>query len=433
MKSVKSLYVFIILLMSLVYAAHLAVYQFTAETNKVDLSHVYIDHSIFIIAFLVSGFILSLHKHFINTNHLFAEIYENSQKYLWLLILLCFFGGVLNAIDKYLIMQLRPITCIAEIRFAWIDVAAYMGRTPVHGAISFMGNALSSLLFPLVVILSIPLLNPVIIDRKSTVSQILVIISLALIYCGSFASRNLAFAFMAISFATVLLFFCTNPCKIQLRKTLLSSLTILALGLGFVYSISYDRMNCGWDDEGAGRLARNQVYLRAFEDEIPFTLNYASSETNCPICQLGAMYLSHGVANHIMVFNENKIGKNYLLGFVNSNLNKLFPLEEVKVSKYYRGGITMIGAIKHDFNFIGIIVFAPLLAVTLKLILLGLSAVRGSVRTFAFCMLSLYFYSITVSMLFFPVMTMPFKIMCFGFLLFWIFTIFVNWIDIRQR
>jgi len=93
----------------------------------------------------------------------------------------------------------------------------------------------------------------------------------------------------------------------------------------------------------------------------------------------------------------------------------------------------MVGAVKHDFNFFGVIFLATLLAFTLKLILLGSNAVRRPVRTFAFIMIFLYLYSITVSLMFFPVMTMPFSIMCFGFLFFWIFTICAAWIDDRQR
>ena len=383
----------------------------------------------FIIAFLASGFVFGLHKHAITTHHLLTEIYENSRKYLPLLILLCLLGGVLNGIEKYLIVQMRPITCIAEIRFAWIDVAAYMGRSPVHAVISFMGNTLSSLLFPLIAILNISYLSPNITGKRCTIGQYLVVLSLALIYAGSFASRNLAFALMAISFASALLFLYANPCKIQFKKTLLSSLTILALGLGFVLSLSYDRINCGYersyDDNGSVQEKLNKAYLEGYKDEIPMTL---PNDNTSPVLKLVGLYLSHGLANHTMVFGANKIGKNYVLGFAYSKLKWLLPLKSVEVSKYFRGGITMVGAVKHDFNFFGIVVFAALLALILKLILLASNAVRHSVRTFAFVMLFLYLYSITASLMFFPVMTMPFSIMCFGFLFFWIFTI---WIDAR--
>ena len=86
----------------------------------------------------------------------------------------------------------------------------------------------------------------------------------------------------------------------------------------------------------------------------------------------------------------------------------------------------MVGAVKHDYGYLGVLGFGLICAGVLKLILLSFAAATNYIRTFACIMLTLYFYSIAVSVMFFPLMTMPFSIMSFGFLLFWIFNIFVS-------
>ena len=426
----KSLLFFVLLLTGLVYAAHALVIWVLQLTGIGSYDVVVTDHLVFFGVFLISGYVLGLSKHVFTTNLFFPAAYKNAREYLWFLILLCFAGGILNIIDKYLITLMRPIDCLSEIRFAWIEVSAYIKRSPIHSFVSFSGNALSSLLYPLLVILNISFLSANPTHRKCTLGQFVVIIFLILFYCASFGSRNLMFSFMAMSFTVTMLYLYFNTTKHQVVKSCVSTIVTLAIGSIFVFVLTANRVDCGWSDSGQERLERHYVYLKEFEDEIPINLVHSINQnapmSQCSVCLLAGLYLSHGVANHQMVFNDNKIGENYLTGFLQSKLQFLYPFEVIEVTKYFRGGITMVGAVKHDYGYLGVLGFGLICAGVLKLILLSFAAATNYIRTFACIMLTLYFYSIAVSVMFFPLMTMPFSIMSFGFLLFWIFNIFVS-------
>ena len=146
-----------------------------------------------------------------------------------------------------------------------------------------------------------------------------------------------------------------------------------------------NRVDCGWSDSGQERLERHYVYLKEFEDEIPINLVHSINQnapmSQCSVCLLAGLYLSHGVANHQMVFNDNKIGENYLTGFLQSKLQFLYPFEVIEVTKYFRGGITMVGAVKHDYGYLGVLGFGLICAGVLKLILLSFAAATNYIRT----------------------------------------------------
>jgi hypothetical protein len=421
MTTTKSLFRFVLLLISLVYAVHFAIFIGFAEQGSFSISVVLIDHALFIGVFLGSGFLMGLNNNSLDIADVVSKISENSQIYLRVMIFLCILGGILNVVDKYLIAELRPISCISEIRFAWLEVASTDGRSNFHAFLSFFGNALSSLLFPAIVILTINYQNLNLSSRRFNIGEFLVLVFLTVIYCGAFASRNLMFAFMAITFTTTLMFFYFHPNAKQFKKIIKTSMCILFIGMGFVFGLQNDRLNCLSNHDASDR---DTLYINSFADEIPYLIEAPGK--GCVACQLGAIYLSHGIANHSAMFKNDKIGNDYVFGFMASRLGLTSLVSHLKPLKFFHGGVTMVGAIKHDFSYIGIVVLGAICAFILKLILIGLCAVQNFVKIFSFTALIVYFYSISTSMMFFPIMTMPFLIMCFGFLFYCLLYFFEN-------
>ena len=104
------------------------------------------------------------------------------------------------------------------------------------------------------------------------------------------------------------------------------------------------------------------------------------------------------------------------MNFIHANLGSFSPLEKVKHERSFIGGMSMVGSIRHDFGHAGIVVFAMLCSLILVTIAKGLRLEGSYMQIPAIFCLHLLFYSITVSAMFFPLMTMPFRLMVFGLL-----------------
>ena len=168
-----------------------------------------------------------------------------------------------------------------------------------------------------------------------------------------------------------------------MAKTTLSALLI---ALVVCFCVCYHKQSdfCKFESDVETTENRSLNCMQAYEDEIPFQLpNEPKLAEKCPECVIIVLYLSHGVKNHENIFQNNLVGKNYLTNFVVKKLSPILPLKNVEVTKHFTGGLTMVGAIRHDFGRLGIVCAACVLSFLLVMILKGLVVSAPSVNLIA--------------------------------------------------
>jgi len=390
---------------------------------------VFFDHLIFITIFSIGCAVTGVHRLKVDTHSLYQQSLSKLYKYTWHLLALCILGGFFNLIDKYLIIQKYPINCLSQIRFAWISVASE-GRDAYHQVFSYIGNGLSSLLFPSLIILNSHIQASSKKLQMKQFAQVLILTILVVIYSLSFGSRNLMFAFASVTFCGSLLFLVFNPSMQNLIKTLVTSVLILIVSVGFTYFFTKDRIFCVPNHHQIliekngiqGVLDQEALYIDGYRDEVPICMDadglggQTALAKTCAPCALAAIYLNHGLANHRWIFSEELVGKNYILNFLHANLGSMSPFGKVQCERSFVGGMSMVGSVRHDFGYPGIVVFAIICSLILMAIAKGLRLGTSKLQISAIFCLHCFFYSITVSPMFFPIMTMPFKIFIFGLL-----------------
>jgi hypothetical protein len=395
-----------------------------------DSYTVLFDHTIFITVFFASCIILGERYLDTSKNALNGDCLERYFNHIWLLILVCAVGCLFNILDKYWIIKLRSIECLSSIRFAWLEIAD-RGREPVHDIVSLVGNILSSLIFPTTLIIASRFFSYKHRIEKQNYLQLIACVSIVILYCGLFASRNLMFAFSSLCFCSSIVYFLLAPTRQQLLKTVAAAALAFCVSAGFLITLTNDRIFCVSErykkeielGGKAAELKQATNYLKEFENELHFKYNANELSKSCPGCVLGAIYLNHGMSNHEAIFDDDKIGKNYIWSFISSYIENVVEVPDFEYVRNFTGGISAVGAFRHDFGYLGIIFAAIFTAMLVKIISIGLVVSNHSVKLLSVLVFYVFMYSVTTSLMFVPFMTMPFSLMLFGFLFFYVLTL----------
>ena len=240
------------------------------QTFYMEGSEVFLDHSLFLAVFLLASYLAKMHEKKYCAVNGFDNLFSDLVDYVWHIIIVCAFGVALSLWAKYLTVQIRPIVCLSEVRFAWIEVGDEQ-RSILHQVVSFTGNALASLLFPLIAFINYGIQSARIKLTKRTVLQLAAIIVLIVVFSGSFASRNMLFAFATLTFGGAVIALFSNPTKSQMAKTTLSALLIALVACVSVFAITNNRIFCKFEESDVETTENRSLnYVQAYEDEIPF-------------------------------------------------------------------------------------------------------------------------------------------------------------------
>ena len=307
---------------------------------------VLIDHVIFITIFLTFYAILGEHHLDKSKSALNGGVFEKHFSHIWLLILVCAIGSFFNVLDKYWITELRRINCLSSIRFAWLEIAD-QGREPVHSIVSLVGNILSSFLFPTALILVSRFFTHTHKIQMQNYLQLIAFVFLIVIYCGSFASRNLMFAFGSLCFCSSITYVFLEPTRKQFAKAIATGTLIFIVNVGFLIALTNNRIFCISEhyqrsiDLGgrSAEIAHTDRYLSEFESEINFQYEPTPASKACPGCALGAIYLNHGISNHHAIFDDNKVGKNYIWAFLSGYIKNVFDVSDFEYVRNFKRDI----------------------------------------------------------------------------------------------
>lgn len=122
------------------------------------------------------------------------------------LLLVSIFGVALHAWSKYYLTELRPVTCISEIRFAWLEVSRDV--LPIRFRVaSVLGHLLTSFAYLGMLATSFTICRSktlASIPRSEVVQQVIFTL-VGTLYAGFIGSRNAMLAFLAMNLAGLIM------------------------------------------------------------------------------------------------------------------------------------------------------------------------------------------------------------------------------------
>lgn len=330
-------------------------------------------------------------------------------------------GVLCHGYSKYYLTHIRAISCVSEIRFAWLEVSH--DALPLYVQIaSIAGHLLSSLTYFGVFLSCLHLtLPPTPEDRRRRYFFYLCgFILLGAIYAGFMTSRNCMLAYLIVASAGVLLGLAAAPRPWwHAGQAAVKSLTIpLVVFLAFSSFVFSDRMNCNGVDEG---YFRSNCAAFSLNCEAPDAVNPAMRILwhDCETCSSFMLYFNHGIINFSQLYANSERGDPVLLAFLQAALNRL-RLETNASDHHERiygaGGTTLAGAAYHDYGWRGIIACAAVLGLLYGVFISLISASHGR-SMLALSGYLIIFYVIAISSLFVGMNVLPFPFICFSCLL----------------
>lgn len=354
------------------------------------------------------------------------------------LVVFASLGVGLHIWSKYYLTGLHPITCISEIRFAWLAVDRQALPTSVRIG-SVLGHLFTSFAYLGILAASFNISVSAglkSIKRKDLALQLLFTLA-GVLYAGFIGSRNAMLAFLVMSLIGVMLAMGSSAWSERGRPW-----TVLATGLllPFVSSIVFssvifsDRLFCYEPEalvklEGQGLSAKKIAAYHMTGNYREFALipRTSDSESNwretlfadrCSICGSTMVYLNHGIFNLSRVLASEARGDPVLFNFFSSlvkrlGLDAVSPKGEGSKRVYGPGGVSLAGAAYHDFGAIGMVSTAMVLGLLFGQAILWIrfTGIRLMVGVWLF---SCLFYVLLISNMFVGFSVLPFPFIAFG-------------------
>lgn len=355
------------------------------------------------------------------------------------LVLVSGVGVILHVWTKYYLMQLHPITCISEIRFAWMAVDRSV--LPLHIRIgSVLGHLMTSFAYLGIMAASFN------IGRSGSVGSIkrndqilqLFFVIVGVLYAGFIGSRNAMLAFLAMGLVGTLLGSTYPGRPTQLRRQLrvyVAGLLLPAISTVLFSSLIFsDRLFCD-TPEALIKLGGPHVSAQQIA-EFHMTGNYKEFSLvprsddgqpdwrrtlfidKCSICGTTMVYVNHGIFNLSRMMASEARGDPILLKFLGYWLGRLRLIEAPMAGRlekrvYGPGGISLAGAAYHDFGAAGLAITAAVLGglfgASIRMMRANGASTLAGVWLFS-CLL----YVLLISNMFVGFSVLPFPFIAFG-------------------
>lgn len=356
-----------------------------------------------------------------------------------LLLLVSIFGVALHAWSKYYLTELRPISCISEIRFAWLEVSRDVLPIQVRVA-SVLGHLLTSFAYlgMLATSFTIGRSKTLASIPRSEVAHQLIFTLVGAIYAGFIGSRNAMLAFLAMSFAGLIMGMATRDQSSNSDYSLpplVAALLVPTFGMLVFSSVVFsDRLFCRTPDAltspngqhvSAARIAAfhmtgnyREFALRVRAQDEGADWREAVFVDGCPICGPAMVYANHGIFNLSRTIGSEERGTPVLLGHLGSWARR-FGIDmratdgEMVKRVYGPGGLTLAGAAYHDYGLAGVLIMATILGILFGQSILWMQSngIRALIGVWLFCCI---FYMLFISSIFVGFSVLPFPFVAFG-------------------
>ena len=356
------------------------------------------------------------------------------------LVLVSLIGVILHVWAKYYLTELRPISCLSEIRFAWMEVDRR--ALPLHiKAGSVLGHLLTSFAYFGTIIASFN------IGRSRSVGSIrrcdmilqVFFVTVGVLYAGFIGSRNAMLAYLGMGLVGVILGAAVSEHSrtngAQWRVYLAGLLLPVVTAALFSSLIFSDRLFCRMPDAlGAHVSATKIVEFNMTGNYKEFALIPRSGDgrsdesqpdwrwrlfiDECSICGPTMVYVNHGIANLSKMMASEVRGDHILLKFFRSLPERLGLAEALTTGQprervYGPGGISLAGAAYHDFGVIGLVITAAVLGALFGVSIRMMQAYGVGVLVGAW-MFSWLLYVLLISNMFVGFSVLPFPFIVFG-------------------
>ncbi|GEM_PF-3431928 len=297
------------------------------------------------------------------------------------LMLIALTGLCLHIYAKYFLTTIRPVSCLFEIRFAWIEVGH--DGLPIHVRIaSILGHLLTSFAYAGTLLSSWAVVRPPRgASRFRMASYLLGFLTCGVVFSGFIGSRNAMLAFVVTGFFGVLIALSVSRFSWSaLFRAAPVFILPVAIGLAFSSAVFSDRIFCATDAaEGepskAAVAKASNTYMSGFYDEFAIKQKSRQSEKSasvasvlerhCSICAPTFLYINHGVINFAQVMATERRGDHILFRFVEAIASRLgiVELEENPAPSrvFGPGGLPLAGAAFHDYGWQGLVAVAVFL------------------------------------------------------------------------
>jgi hypothetical protein len=361
------------------------------------------------------------------------------------LLLVSLGGAALHVGSKIYLLELRPITCISEIRFVWLEVDRSLLPVYIRAA-SILGHLLTSFAYLGMLSTSYTISQSrsvSAIGRNDVLLQLLFTL-IGAVYAGFIGSKNAMLAFLVMNAIGTMLGMASTGSGL-IRQWRIATVTLavpLVAMIAFSSAIFSDRLFCHAPSElsqlegpglsqpegpglSAGRIAAyhmtgnfREFDLKARSLEDGGRWREALVTDICPVCGPMMVYANHGIFNLSKVFAYEERGDPILFGHIKSWARRIgvdFAATDGGVMKrvYGPGGITLAGAAFHDFGFLGSLAVAAILGTAFGFAILWMQST--GIRSLAgLWLFSSLFYVLLISSLFVGYSVLPFPFVTFG-------------------
>lgn len=360
------------------------------------------------------------------------------------LVLVSLVGVILHIWAKFYLTELRPISCLSEIRFAWMEVDR-QALPPHIKAGSVLGHLLTSFAYFGIMIASFNIGRSRSVGSIRRSDQILqfFFVTVGVLYAGFIGSRNAMLAFLAMGLAGVILGGAfsgySRATGVQWRVFLAGLLLPVITAVLFSSLIFSDRLFCSTPDalrksDGTYVSARKitEYNLTGYYKEFALIPRYGDGRSDagqpdwrwmlfidkCSICGTTMVYVNHGIFNLSRMMASEARGEPILLKFFSSLPERLGLVEALSTRQprervYGPGGISLAGAAYHDFGVTGLVITAAVLGALFGVSIRMMRAYGGGALVGVW-MFSWLLYVLLISNMFVGFSVLPFPFIVFG-------------------
>lgn len=346
-------------------------------------------------------------------NYIYSSEIERLTLILFILLII---GLISHAFAKLSLISFRGINCFSEIRFAWIEVGHHM-QTTIMRITSIIGNLFTSLVYPILFILTIMILMKKKYGREHYLYLGIFILSLFIGFIAAYliGSRNTMLSYLILVFSSIVLCFylkdsIDHTFIIKSLILFLMPLVLLVTATAFIFN---DRMFCAHNSKNLDYSSIEKAYIQSYEDEIPIKI-LESNSSLCVYCEPVIIYLNHGIYNYAYIAHTQRRGDLITISIAKSYLRKIgFNIDVSDTKRVHgSGGIGLIGTVYHDYGYSGIILASIMFGGLTYFTLRNLhNNYYISLNLICFIMI---IYTIGMSLMFFPVGLHPFNLKLIG-------------------
>lgn len=351
------------------------------------------------------------------------QLMTNKRLHLFL-ALVSLIGLVAHIWSKYYLVNIRPISCLFEIRFAWLEVNRALLPTYIR-VLSVTGHLLTAFAYLglMVTVYTAVRGHFIKVNTRIVFPLIFIFTMVGCFYSGFIGSRNTMLGFFIMAFTGLLLGLALSPGS--LIKGLMSRAVLSAFALPLIVAVLFsalvfwDRIYC---DKLTQPLQSSSTYVTNYYKEFDLSsredTNHFDMIKACPICVSTIIYLNHGIYNlgKVMASDERgdallirpfyriiqRIGLDSPWGF-GSRVHRVFG----------PGGLPIAGAAYHDYGSSGLVVTAALLGILFGFSI-RLMVTQGLCSAVGVWLFGIIFYVTSVSNIFVGFDILPFPFIFFG-------------------